>query len=191
MLTGLIMKRRLYTILVLFALFFAAAGVSAQTGSQVYHTVTRGQTLNSIARLYNVPVQAIVQANNIANPNLIYAGRVLIIPLSPAPPPPGSQTIYVVQPGDRLSQIAARVGSSVQALVIANNLPNANLIYPGQVLYIPREPVIYTHVVQPGQYVSQIARMYGSTTQAIIAQNGLTHPNTIYPGQVLLVPVYS
>lgn len=49
--------------------------------NQVTHTVKAGETLSSIAALYGVTVDAIVQANNIANPNLIHVGQVLIIPL--------------------------------------------------------------------------------------------------------------
>ncbi|MCC7354635.1 MAG: LysM peptidoglycan-binding domain-containing protein, partial [Anaerolineae bacterium] len=36
---------------------------------QIIHIVQRGETLNKIAARYGVTVQAIVQANNITNPN--------------------------------------------------------------------------------------------------------------------------
>lgn len=44
---------------------------------------------------------------------------------------------YVVQPGDTLSSIAQRFGTTVDAIVRANNITNPNLIYVGQVLTIP------------------------------------------------------
>ncbi len=51
------------------------------TGTQKRtHVVQKGETLLSIARRYGVTVQAIQQANNIANPDLIFPGQVLIIP---------------------------------------------------------------------------------------------------------------
>ncbi len=51
---------------------------------------------------------------------------------------PSSDTIiYVVQPGDRLVDIAARYGVSASAIVRANNLANSDVIYPGQQLVIP------------------------------------------------------
>lgn len=49
--------------------------VPAQT-----HTVQAGETLTAIAQRYNVTVQAIVAANNIANPDRVAVGTVLIIP---------------------------------------------------------------------------------------------------------------
>jgi hypothetical protein len=42
-----------------------------------------------------------------------------------------------VQPGDTLSAIAERFGTTVEAIVAANNIEDPNQIYPGQVLIIP------------------------------------------------------
>ena len=43
-------------------------------------TIQRGQTLSGIALEYNTTVQILVELNNIANPNLIYAGTTIRIP---------------------------------------------------------------------------------------------------------------
>jgi LysM repeat protein len=55
---------------------------------------------------------------------------------TPVPTPPPVQT-YVVQQGDTLSVIANRFGTTVQALIDANNLPSADDIVIGQTLVIP------------------------------------------------------
>ncbi|HYO88295.1 MAG TPA: LysM domain-containing protein [Candidatus Limnocylindrales bacterium] len=47
--------------------------------------------------------------------------------------------IYIVQPGDTLTDIASRVGSTVQELVTRNCLPNGDAIFVGQALYVPIE----------------------------------------------------
>ena len=44
---------------------------------------------------------------------------------------------YIVRAGDTLSQIAARYNTTVAAIMKANNLTNADLIFVGQVLLIP------------------------------------------------------
>jgi LysM repeat protein len=49
------------------------------------------------------------------------------------------------------------------------------------------EPVV--HVIQRGETLSEIARTYGVTTQAIIEANGVRNPNRIITGQKLLIPV--
>ena len=143
--------RRVMLILVALALVLAATASTAVAAPQTsytcvaYHTVRFGDTLNSISRLYGVSVQALMAANNIYNPNLIYAGQTLCIPGStpvpppppPQPPPPSCGTYYTVQWGDTLSNIAARYGTTVQAIMSANNIPNPNHIYAGMILYIP------------------------------------------------------
>ena len=146
------MKRSRWTaaITVVVLLLLTAAVVSAAT-----YIVQPGDTLWRISRQFGTTVDAIVKANNIPNPNLIYVGQTLEIPddttSPPAPPgptatpgpgpgptpaPPATQT-YVVQPGDNLTKIAARFGTTVQAIAQANNIVNVNLIYVGQVLVIP------------------------------------------------------
>ncbi|MBP7332579.1 MAG: LysM peptidoglycan-binding domain-containing protein, partial [Firmicutes bacterium] len=44
------------------------------------YTVQTGDTLFAIAQRYGVTVEAIVQANSITNPNVIFVGQVLTIP---------------------------------------------------------------------------------------------------------------
>ena len=61
------------------------------------YVVQPGDTLSKIARQFNTTVAALVQANNIVNPNLIYVGQVLVIPggtgpVPPTPVPPGPVT---------------------------------------------------------------------------------------------------
>lgn len=50
----------------------------------------------------------------------------------------GSQSVYVVQPGDTLRNIAAQFGVSTNDLLNANVLPNPNLLEVGQLLVIPQ-----------------------------------------------------
>jgi LysM repeat protein len=107
------------------------------------YTVVRGDTLSSIARRFNVTTQALVEANNIVNPNLIYVGQVLTIPdgstppPAPTPPPATPDQNYTVRAGDTLTRIAVRFGVTVSQIMAANNLTNPNFIYVGQVLVIP------------------------------------------------------
>lgn len=44
---------------------------------------------------------------------------------------------YVVKSGDTIYKIAKNYGTTMQAIILANNLSNPNLIYPGQTLIIP------------------------------------------------------
>jgi len=44
---------------------------------------------------------------------------------------------YVVKKGDTIYKIAKRYGTTMQAIILGNNLRNPDLIYPGQILFIP------------------------------------------------------
>lgn len=61
--------------------------------------------------------------------------------LPPAETPtlsPVASTTYTVQAGDTLSAIARRFGTTVEAIVAANNLTDPDLIQVGQELVIPQ-----------------------------------------------------
>jgi LysM repeat protein len=49
------------------------------------HTVARGETLTSIAKMHNVSVSELQKYNHIENPLKLQAGQTLAIPASPAP----------------------------------------------------------------------------------------------------------
>jgi len=119
----------------------SAPAPTAQTsgGGQVVHVVQRGENLFRIALRYNTTVQAIANANGIANPALIYVGQKLLISSSGAQPPAPSSggSTYTVQPGDNLFRIALRYNLSYLYLARYNGIANPSSIYVGQVLRIP------------------------------------------------------
>ncbi len=61
----------------------------------------------------------------------------LMILLGAIVPKPVAAAGYIVQPGDTLTHIARRFGTSVDAIVAANDIANPDLIIIGQVLDIP------------------------------------------------------
>ena len=149
------------------------AAAKPTVGASVYHTVKLGDTLDKVARAYGTSAAAIIAANGIRNPDLIWVGQKLLISGSKQPgasapqptvkpkpqPAPASQQIYVVQAGDTLGQIAKRYGTTVAAIVAANGLPSANTIGVGQRLIISKgggsAPVT---VVRPTKFVVSISQ---------------------------------
>jgi LysM repeat protein/Tol biopolymer transport system component len=171
----------------------AALAAPATTGETV-HVVQWGETLTLIADRYGVSVEAILAANGMADPNLIYVGQRLIIP---APGGPGQGGRHVVAAGETLTSIAFRYGTSVAALAAANGLSETDLIYVGQVLVVPDgaapgpAPVgdgcATYHTVQWGDTLSGIAWQYQTTPNALMQANQL-YSDFIYQGQRLCVP---
>jgi LysM repeat protein len=135
------MKKRILLVAMVLSVLLAGLAFpdEAQACDPVYHVVKAGQNLTQIARYYGVTVNAIVRANNLWNPNFIYPGQVLLIPVPCAPPPPpsGCTKIHIVKRGEYLKMIAARYGTTINTLVRLNGIKNPNLIYPGQRLKVP------------------------------------------------------
>ena len=142
-------------------------------GASVYHTVKLGDTLDKVARIYGTSAAAIIAANGITNPDLIWVGQKLLIPgqtqsggpvakptTKPKPQPaPASPVIHVVQAGETLGQIANRYGTTVAALMAANDLPSANNIGVGQRLIISKGGgSAPTTAVKPTKFVVSISQ---------------------------------
>lgn len=104
---------------------------------------------------------------------------------------------YTVEPGDTLSSIARRYGTTVQELATINNISNPNLIFPGQSLRVltnsttqgeeTRGTGSITYTVQRGNTLSQIASSYGVSVSHIVELNDIQNPNLIYPGEKLRI----
>lgn len=94
---------------------------------------------------------------------------------------------YTVQSGDLLSFIASDYGVSVDSIIWANNLVNANSIRPDQVLKIPPVSGII-HKVKSGDTVASIAKKYGATTDKILTFNNIEEGKSLEINKVLIVP---
>jgi murein DD-endopeptidase MepM/ murein hydrolase activator NlpD len=124
-------------------------GGSAASSS---YTLKRGDTLGRVAAKFQVPIDAIAAANNIVNPNKVREGLKLTVPdkkaaqvaaakpigtVAQAAPEDGSK-LYEVQPGDTLSGIAKRFGTTVADLIERNGLKGATaVIREGKPLKLP------------------------------------------------------
>lgn len=122
------------------------------------HIVRPGESLFSIATRYGTTLEAIRAANpQIVNPDLIFPGQPVCVPV-PRPPVTCPQgTLYTVRAGDTMFDIATRFGVTLQALIAANpQVADPSRIFPGQVLCIPTmeavappPPVVISPVVSP------------------------------------------
>jgi LysM repeat protein len=115
-----------------------ATSAPPSSGPTAY-VVQPDDNLFRIALRFNTTVEAIAEANGIANPRLIRVGQTLTIPAGGGQQPPASGTTYVVQPGDNLFRIALRYNMSHRRLAEYNGITNPSNIYVGQVIQIPSQ----------------------------------------------------
>ena len=162
------------------------------------HTVRRGETLGAIAARHGVSVRALAGANDIADPDFVRAGTVLVIP--------GAATTgrtHRVERGETLGGIAARYGVSLAELAAANGIADPNRIRSGAVLRVTGAPATAVppsthpvfaapaageHRIAAGETLSGIAGRLGVSTRSLADLNGITDPNRIVAGAVLTVP---
>ena len=94
----------------------------------IVYTVREGDTLWNIAKAYGTTVNDIARYNGIVETDVIYPGQRLRIFV----PEESTPKWYVVRPGDTLTKIAEKFGTTVQRLMWLNDISDPNLIYPRQ-----------------------------------------------------------
>ena len=181
----------------------------ADTAPAAIHVVMPGDSLSSIASRYGVSLGRLADANNLANHDVIVLGERIVIPdegtpsqttgySEPVSLPGGSHTVV---PGETLSALAERYGITLDALIAANSIGNANLVVAGSTLSIPGSAIAasaapaaeavatsQSHIVAAGETLADIAARYGVPQSSIEEANGLANPNLIVEGQALDIP---
>ena len=118
------MKNSIVMTFIFYCLFWTVAIAS---GDELVHVLQRGETLYGISRKYNVPADAILNWNNLKDPDKLQAGQKIRIP-----------DIYTVVNGDTLYGIARKLIISVDDLINANKLSKNATLKIGTKLYIPQ-----------------------------------------------------
>lgn len=129
---------RLLRILLTTALLLGAAygGTSA-------YTVRKGDTLTAIASRLGVRVSDLANANALKNPDFIMRGQVLKLPGARSAAAAsgglvvGGSRVHLVAPGEMLTTIAARYGTTVHDIAARNGIRNPDLVQIGTRLELP------------------------------------------------------
>jgi len=193
------------------------------------HIIERGETLSDIAERYGIVMSELIRINNISNPRRIRAGRPLMVPvnetavskgeliiepaytespdlpkrlkLKKSEPPAGHKKhFYTIKPGDNLSEIAEKFGTSIGKLRSWNDLRYTSLIKAGDKLlvYIPpgftppgnsagRISMVY--VIKEGDTLHSISRKYNTTVDKLLKWNSDIEKDRLYPGRKIKILV--
>ena len=131
------------------------------------HVVYSGQRLASIAKRYNVSIEALCAANGLSATDPIRPGQKLLVP--PAEDKDGSRTRAVNPAAEQEKAPAATARKA-------------------EVEEKTTTPTVRTHRVEPGQRLGSIAKRYAVTVEALCAANGIKRNDTLKAGQVLTLP---
>jgi uncharacterized protein YkwD/nucleoid-associated protein YgaU len=124
----------------------------------------------------------------------------------PAQPTPAQLTptampatnTYTVAPGDTLSLIAKKYGTSVAALQLANDLGESQTLRAGAKLAIPAGKLApeeslfwFAYTVKPGDTYTDIVSRFRVSNELFVRVNKITDLNLLNVGQVLVIPAES
>lgn len=95
-------------------------------------------------------------------------------------------SVYIVRPGDTLSEIAKMFDVTTNTIIGANNI-KGGVVHPGEELIIlPISGIQYT--VMKGDTLASLAKKYNSDTRDIAAYNDLAEGAALIQGQVIIIP---
>lgn len=111
------------------------------TAAPTSHTVRQGDTVWGIATRHGLRPADVLAWNGLDRSSTIHPGQVLTLRApegaAVAPPSAPATSTYTIVRGDTVWSIATRHGVTVNAVLGANGLTRASIIYPGQTLQIP------------------------------------------------------
>jgi LysM repeat protein len=181
------------------------------TSAAAVHTVAPGETLWGIAMANNLPTSAVATANGLSPEARVVAGTNLTIPapgqtptppITPAPSAGTGGGGYRVQPGDTLSDIAARQGISLSALAAANGMKTDAWVISGTSLRLPAAGSVQAapaaqssapqamgaYTVRPGDTLSGLAAAARVPAVQMAYMNGLDPQAQLIAGTVIKLP---
>jgi TolB protein len=150
---------------------------------QLFYTVRPNDTVIQIARRWELPVESLIAANNLATPYTIFVGQQLSVP-------PGVDAVRI-KPGDTVYKLSQNFGVPQAVIINANQLQPPYVLQIGQLLTVP--PGVPYYVVQPGDTLFQLARRFnvvtgGRSNFELIKEVNHLNSDNIYPGMNLIIP---
>lgn len=185
----------------------AMTSVHAQTKTNYFlHTVTKGQSLYSIASMYNVSINDIVRMNPDSKQQ-IKTGQTLKIPQAVTDGDNKHPRFHTIQSGETLYRLTLQYAVSAEAICAANPGLSAKNFRAGQVIIIPankeekkpEQPEKSEDTVQQQKWqemhkvarketIFSISRQYGITPEELIAANPELKDKKLKRGSFLFIP---
>ncbi len=158
---------------------------SPAPGSFIFVTVRSGESLLTYVYRFGVTGSSIRAVNpQLIDPNIIFPGDVITIPvLVSFTPSRTTPFFYVVAAGDTTTSIAGKFEMDVEVLTAHN--PGANFAV-GSTILLPAGPHLYTVVA--GDDLKGIAAKYGTTVDFLLTGNNLPNPDLIFIDQQIFIP---
>lgn len=168
----------------------------------LYYVVRPGDTLYSIAMMYNISVAELIKANPGIDPNNLRVGQLICIPKGTPPVFCPKGEVYVVKPDDTLTKILVKFNISIMDLMAGNPQLDINQIRVGQKLCIlehedrgcPCRPgtksykIKRTDIPSDGLVVVALARKFDTSVSYMMKINPNLAPDDFELDKIICVP---
>lgn len=185
------------------------------TQSDSYHIVQTGDTLFSISRKHNIPVEQLRLYNNLDSDRIIVGQKIYLTPsvqmkneyVTTRPIPEGGY--HIVQRGETVYRISKMYNLEIMQILEYNNLVTFDIkvdqkiwLIPGMVEKVeipekpevteeirePVEPEATYHIVQAGENLYRISLRYGMTVNQLKELNNLRSDEISVGHRLAIVP---
>ena len=193
-------------------LTYSSVSLSSSRAAPHTYRVGEGDTVSGIAARFGLSTASVLALNGLGWKTMIFPGQQLRLTKATATAAsPGSPGHHTVRAGETISSIAARHGLGTTAVLRANNLGAASVIYPGQRIVLPKshasiatssassvkpltsgtpaaKAATRSYEIRTGDTISSIASRFGVSTASILEANSLSATSLIYAGRKIVVP---
>lgn len=171
---------------------FTSNQTPACPGGTLY-TIIPGDSYFGLARRFNITIAALIAANPGVEPTNLQLGQQICVPVPPTGEPCPGGFVYIIQTGDTFFSIANQFGTVVPALRAANPIVDPDRLLVGQPICVPaRSPISCpggrVYKIVAGDTLSNIARRFNSSVEALISANPGIIPASLSPGRLICIP---
>lgn len=182
----------------------------------VRHRVKKGETIESIARIYSIPPKVIRESNRRAAKQRLAAGQLIRVPINEedtftlvrnsgqveSPQKPAEESRVKSSP-DSGSKRGSRAPKTVQASTVSKDSHKPATPKASKASFKPaqikegavaakkqtegKSEQVKIYVVQRGDNLNSISRKFNTPVNSIIKANGIKEQNSIQPGQQLQI----
>lgn len=142
---------------------------SARSTTLMHHEIKKGETLSSIAKSYQISVQALADANNLKKKQGLTEGRTILIPV-----PSAARTVRERQP--------------IRRKTFDEPEKSSNQTY-AQRRSKTKTTKVTTYKVREGDTIERLAKAHDVSVAQLVLLNGLEGNRRLRTGQLLNVPI--
>ena len=142
------------------------------------YSLKKGETLESVAKLFNTNIETLKDINNIYFNDQLRAGSDLIVPKNSD----NYFNYYVIEKGDNLYGIARKYNINPELLASMNGLDMDDYIYPNQEILIPKSGYSY-YITKEGDTIDTVSNIFKLNRNELLENNPIIY---LLAGQIMV-----